>query len=86
MVEVSQQSEGWSCGLFCIEFCRVLAQFGADKTRSKLFEVSTTHTRTWLGHLNRTLGIAAVPPQDGETSGAESSEEGPREAEVEVED
>ena len=56
---VAQQSDGTSCGLFVIEYCKVLCAEGADissdATRLQLEQVDTTLTRTWLGKLARTL-------------------------------
>ena len=67
-VQVAQQSDGWSCGLFCIEFCRVLAQTGAsmsaEATLAQLREVDVKETRAWLSWLNKTMGLHAVPPPD----------------------
>ena len=67
-VQVAQQSDGWSCGLFCVEFCRVLTQpcasMSAEATLAQLREVEVKQTRAWLSWLNKTMGLHAVPPPE----------------------
>jgi hypothetical protein len=63
---VAQQSDGSSCGLFAIEFCKVLCAPGADviseSTRAQLLAVETTSTRQWLDRLSRTLDVPMRDP------------------------
>lgn len=65
-VPVAQHSDVTSCGLFVIEFCRVLCAEGADitseATRSQLHHVDTTRTRTWLGTFSRTTDVTLRDP------------------------
>ena len=60
---VAQQSDGSSCGLFAIEFCRVLCD-GVEQEHmaSRLLQVNTVNTRAWLGTLSRNLDIPIRDP------------------------
>ena len=63
---VAQQKDNSSCGLFVIEYCRVLGEADADistgATRERLQQVSTEGTRQWLCTLSRTLDIPQRDP------------------------
>ena len=65
LVQTAQQDDGTSCGLFVIEFARLLASPAADitgsSTRRQLEQVSVAHTRQWLKMLSNTLGNAPAP-------------------------
>ena len=65
VLPAARQSDSSSCGLFVIEFCRVLCRAGADitgaYTRRLLQEVGVEETREWLGKLARTLGNVHAP-------------------------
>ena len=53
LVPTAQQQDGSSCGLFVIEFGKLLCE-DADE-RAGLLQVDTSATRAWLGTLSRTL-------------------------------
>ena len=67
VIDVAQQQDGTSCGLFVIEFCKVLAGANADitseQTRAALRAVRVDNTRQWLGVLSKNLGMLAPVPQ-----------------------
>ena len=60
LVDVAQQTDNCSCGLYVVEFCRILAAEGADitteHTQKQLLEIDVRSTRSFLGKLYRTLG------------------------------
>ena len=69
MVEVAQQKDGSSCGLFVIEFCKVLAASNGDddfsvgsEIRAQLLCTTVVDTREWLGKLSRTLDVSVRDP------------------------
>ena len=65
LLPTARQDDGSSCGLFVIEYARVLAQPSADitstSTRRQLELVNTVNTRQWLHTLSNTLGNATSP-------------------------
>ena len=65
-LEVSQQRDGSSCGLFALEFCRVLCaaddDIGNEATLEQLRCVDTTGTRGWLRSLSNTLDVPMRNP------------------------
>ena len=65
LVQTAQQDDSTSCGLFVIEFARLLASSAADimgsSTRRQLEQVSVADTRQWLSSLSHTLGNPPAP-------------------------